>query len=426
MFSNKLVVLSFLVTLSMPNVVWAETVTPEVKQVEDWPVLYQGKALPDKSSPDVATESQGGPLTVDDDRTALTDRAAYWDSHGRGDLADKARAQLKQMDARQHVDGLSVSPENRVKPAAASVALSPDRIASLPGADKVKTQPSSDMGSQLPVVEQSVVQPKKPDAEEMARYWDARGRSDLAGQLRNQSVEKDALQQRPLLIAPQIVQRAIPDTPADAQLGAQQYTQSSDEKARYWEEHGRSDLAGQLRQKLAEGEHFPKETARVTREPVPHESVARSDRTALEDSLLKNPGSLQTRLDLAQVYRGAGEMAKARLQIDSVLAERPDLPEALFASAQLYAQQRLWPETLYTLEKVLPVSRSADMARLQKTAWAHVQIDRADALARQGRNQEAEVLLRRVAAELAVNENQNVLPEPPPLWKNDGKAPRMP
>ncbi|MDP1941213.1 MAG: hypothetical protein Q8K54_11295, partial [Gallionella sp.] len=88
------------------------------------------------------------------------------------------------------------------------------------------------------------------------------------------------------------------------------------------------------------------------------------------------------------------------------------------ASAQLYATQRLWWETLHTLDKISPVSRTTEMGKLQKMAWAHVQIDRADALVRQGNNAEAELLLRQVAAELAVNYNQTRQPEPPPLWKS--------
>jgi hypothetical protein len=71
---------------------------------------------------------------------------------------------------------------------------------------------------------------------------------------------------------------------------------------------------------------------------------------------------------------------------------------------------------LYALEKISPVSRSDEMGKLQKTAWAHVQIDRADALVRQGNNREAEVLLRQVAVELAVNDTLRAQPETPALW----------
>jgi uncharacterized protein HemY len=147
-------------------------------------------------------------------------------------------------------------------------------------------------------------------------------------------------------------------------------------------------------------------------------------RSALEDSLLRNPDSLKSRLDLGQIYRSTGEISRARAQIDSVLSVNPDLPEAIFASAQVYSDQHLWWETLHTLEKISPASRTGEMARLQKTAWAHVQIDRADALVRQGNNADAEVLLRRVAVELAVNYNQEIQPEPPELWKNEPRGRR--
>lgn len=200
--------------------------------------------------------------------------------------------------------------------------------------------------------------------------------------------------------------------------------QSLDENAQYWESRGRTDLAEQIRQQLQRSS-LPEnrvERAGVLRHDsekiVNNQSVEKS---SLEDSLLKNPNNLKARLDLAQIYRSTGELSKARSLIESVLASHPDMPEALLASALLFAEQHLWPETLFVLEKVAPVARNAEMAKLQKMAWAHVQLDRADALLRRGDNIEAELLLRRIAAELAINSRQQALPEPPALWNS---APR--
>jgi tetratricopeptide (TPR) repeat protein len=224
---------------------------------------------------------------------------------------------------------------------------------------------------------------------------------------------------------------AQPAAGGDAPSGAPDRTQAVatpsrqelNERAQYWEARGRSDLAVQIRQKLQVLEAAPISdgSARPGRETGNGVGSGTNNaaRSALEDSLLRNPDSLKSRLDLGQIYRSTGEISKARAQIDSVLSVNPDLPEAIFASAQVYADQRLWWETLHALEKISPASRTNEMARLQKMAWAHVQIDRADALVRQGNNADAEVLLRRVAVELAVNYNQEMQPEPPALWKNE-------
>lgn len=354
------------------------------------------------SSP--ATPAPGGQLTVEHNPAALTERAAYWESHGRRDLADKIRKQLEQMHPKQaktvNTGQIIMSTDSR--PLAQDDALNDAK-------------------------------PPAPDANETAKYWAAHGRSDLADNMRAPSAKPAATERHDINVPIErqtvtlpVVNDVQPAT--SAQAVAQPSAQELNERAQYWETHGRSDLAVQIRQKLQlmETDQLTSAASRTSRGTGRHaegsgESAAR---TALEDSLLKNPNSLKTRLDLAKIYLAAGEIAKARMQIDSVLTASPDLPEAIFASAQLYAAQRLWPETLYALEKVSPVSRTEEMAQLQKTAWAHMQIDRADALVRQGKNQEAELLLRRVATELAISNNQSVPPEPPALWKNEISVPR--
>jgi tetratricopeptide (TPR) repeat protein len=207
--------------------------------------------------------------------------------------------------------------------------------------------------------------------------------------------------------------------------------QEMDKQARYWQERGREDLAGEIQQKLQTlqtaqpARALPAASAGAIQQPparLDNGAPAIALRPALETSLQNAPDSPDTRMHLAQIYRSAGEFHKARTQIESVLAARPDLPAALYASAQLYADQRLWREALDTLERISPVSRTQEMANLQKMAWAHIQLDRAEALVKQGRDAEAKVLLRRVALELSIDVDQPLQGEPPPLWKPQADA----
>jgi len=326
--------------------------------------------------PEVVDESvgRGGSLLINrkPSQQELIDRAAYWDSRGRSDLANNIRKQLtltepKQFDSPDNAASSgrsSANFTNAVKPAAAVTPVRSETIVSSPAAvvDRVTDQPAAggDAPSGAPDRTQAVATPSRQELNERAQYWEARGRSDLAVQIRQ---KLQVLEAAPV----------------------------SDGSVRPGRETGNGVGSG----------------------------TNNAARSALEDSLLRNPGSLKSRLDLGQIYRSTGEISKARAQIDSVLSVNPDLPEAIFASAQVYSDQRLWWETLHALEKISPASRTNEMARLQKMAWAHVQIDRADALVRQGNNADAEVLLKRVAVELAVNYNQEMQPEPPALWKNE-------
>jgi FimV-like protein len=379
--------------------------------------------------------TQGGPLLSDANPSTqeLLDRAKYWDQRGRSDLAEKLRRQVK--------SAAPTLPAARIEPTERQITRSAPATAEA----GMPAQPGA--------------KPSSHELLERSKYWEVRGRTDLAEKLSAQAavtkqVEVKAVSEKTVLTGPAgmenqvsaqektgaklsgqtgraeyvVNQSSVPDAVAAVapasrmQVAAREKTpaaptrQELDDKAQYWAARGRPDLADQLRSKLQQMEP----ASRTSREPGIR-AVARNQdeaRSALEDSLLKNPNSMKSRLDLAQIYRSIGEFVKARELINSVLATSPDLPDALFASAQLYADQRLWWETLHTLEKVSPVSRTVEMGRLQKIAWAHVQIDRADALVRQGDNAAAELLLRQVAAELVVSYNQTILPEPPPLWKS--------
>lgn len=286
-----------------------------------------------------------------------------------------------------------------------------------------------------------------------AEYWESRGRSDLADKARSQlkpteskrstvfvrEISEPTRENIPVTRAPDEVKyrdrlAVFPSARSQAKPEAESLTtskptrQALDDRAQYWESRGRNDLAEQIRQKLQLSEAAPttgtmQGMGRTTSQAAMFAESQRNHnqdaaQSALEDSLLRNPGSLTTRLNLAQIYTEIGELAKARIQVESVLVSNPDLPEALYVSAKLYAAQRLWWDTLRILEKVSASSRTTEMAALQKKAWAHVQIDRADALVRQGRNEEAQILLRQVAVALEINFNQTQLAEPPPLWQN--------
>lgn len=264
-------------------------------------------------------------------------------------------------------------------------------------------------------------QPTPQELEARAQYWESHGRSDLAAKLRSQI--KPA--QRPAVVAPPRPAapppaHLTPSAPAQAPMPVGTTREMLVDQAQYWEAHGRDDLAQQIKQKLQDLGPPPLDNTAPAR---PQTANGVGVQSALEASLLKNPNSVNTRLDLVQIYRSTGELDKARAQVESALAASPDSPPALFLSAQLYADQRQWRATLDTLERVAPASRTSEMARLQKTAWAHVQLDRADALVKEGHNAEAEVLLRRVALELSIDASQPQLAEPPPLWKPQSERP---
>lgn len=282
--------------------------------------------------------------------------------------------------------------------------------------------------------------PTAQQLQERAQYWESHGRSDIAAQIRARLSYQPARNTVvPAVIAPAPAPRfrsvniaPLAESVVAASSAPSSSSSSSQELARqaqYWEAHGRDDLASQIRQKLQQLSPAPAAAPARSLAVVPlpvSNSLNQPDATshqALENSLQHAPDSLDSRLDLAQVYRGTGNSAKARALIDGVLANEPHHPAALFASAQLYADQRQWRSSLDTLEKVRPAARTPEMANLQKIAWAHVQLDRADTLVQLGRGAEARLLLRRIALELSIATDQTSLAEPPPLWKPEHTRP---
>lgn len=192
--------------------------------------------------------------------------------------------------------------------------------------------------------------PSRQELLDRARYWEDHGRKDIAERLRLQTGEEAA---------------AARDAPTRSSVETDSSMQGQDEGTSYWEAKGRSDLAEKLRQKQrpVQTGDLLSQPLKGERTPITRSQEAKRRKTtlmSLEDSQLEpdNPG----------------------VQSDS------------------------------------PATRNQKLARLQKMAWAHVQIDRAEVLVRQGRNAEAELLLRQVALELSINTNQLRMAEWPLLW----------
>ncbi|MDE2429359.1 MAG: tetratricopeptide repeat protein, partial [Burkholderiales bacterium] len=120
--------------------------------------------------------------------------------------------------------------------------------------------------------------------------------------------------------------------------------------------------------------------------------------TALEDAMLAAPNNVWIRLELARLYQRRNMPAQARSLLSGLLSAEPPLPDALYVSAMLSAEQQLWWEGMQTLEKIPEKARTKDMAALQKTMWIHVQMDRANVFAQQGNQRQANDILRQVEA----------------------------
>jgi len=333
------------------------------------------------------------------------EQAKYWAARGRDDLAEQAKTQSEQSDT-PFKGGIRTSRADvQVKNAAPGRLLTGDV--------------SSDSDTPLP----------KLNPDEQAKYWAARGRDDLAEQAKAGSeqsgVPVKGIEASRTLRAKQRDEKVLVRGVERGASFAQPASQELNGDAEYWAARGRDDLADALKLRMAVARRDSVRVLPAAQTVTQNKSNQRENKSALEDALLKNPSGIKARLDLADIYRQTGELERASVLIDGVLAGNPDLAEALYARARLYAEQSLWREVLWVLEKVSPASRNGEMAKLQKTAWAHVQIDRADVLVRQGDHLEAQVLLRQVARELALNTKQRMQPESPALWKNGVKTKGM-
>lgn len=121
-----------------------------------------------------------------------------------------------------------------------------------------------------------------------------------------------------------------------------------------------------------------------------------SAQSALEAGLLAAPNDPWVRVDLAKLYQRQGRMAEARSLIDGLVQTYPDMPDALYASALLSADQQQWWDAITTLERIPENSRTREMGLFQKRVWVHVQCDRATVLGRQGQVRAAREVLQKV------------------------------
>lgn len=112
-------------------------------------------------------------------------------------------------------------------------------------------------------------------------------------------------------------------------------------------------------------------------------------RSLFEDALAGNPDDPWLRLDLARVYVRQGAIASARSMMDGLLAERPDMTDALYAGALLAEQTQDWSLGLQRLERIPPAQRTAAMTTLQHRLWVGQQVALATRMVREGRRAQA-------------------------------------
>ncbi|RQS69216.1 cellulose synthase [Burkholderia sp. Bp8963] len=132
------------------------------------------------------------------------------------------------------------------------------------------------------------------------------------------------------------------------------------------------------------------------------EADARGDlgtaRSLFEDALAGTPNDPWLRLDLARVYVRQGAIASARSMMDGLLAEHPDMPDALYASALLAEQTHDWSIGLQRLERVPAEQRTAAMTTLQHRLWVGQQVALATRMAQHGQRAQAIGVLRETEA----------------------------
>ncbi|RZL86156.1 MAG: tetratricopeptide repeat protein [Variovorax sp.] len=144
----------------------------------------------------------------------------------------------------------------------------------------------------------------------------------------------------------------------------------------------------------------------------------------LEDAMLAAPDSPWVRLDLANIYRRQGLMAQARGVMDGLLMSRPDMPDALYASALLASDAGDPAAGLQYLDRIPAASRTRDMTQLQRRLWAAGQAQQAQALARQGQTQQARNLLAQTESALGNDMPPELFGQLAGAYADIGDAPR--
>lgn len=113
----------------------------------------------------------------------------------------------------------------------------------------------------------------------------------------------------------------------------------------------------------------------------------------LREALVADPEGTWPRLDLARLYLRQGRRTEARNLIDGLPTQGPRRGEAAHIRALVAAGEQDWYDGLMWLEQVPEDERSDDMAALQQRLWVRYQAERAAAIARRGRREEALALL---------------------------------
>ncbi|WP_225784867.1 cellulose biosynthesis protein BcsC [Xenophilus sp. Marseille-Q4582] len=151
--------------------------------------------------------------------------------------------------------------------------------------------------------------------------------------------------------------------------------------------------------------------------------VAGSQRL-LEDAMLQNPDDPWLRLDLAQIYRRAGQLPQARSVMDGLLMSQPNMPDVLFASALLAADAGDGAAGLEYLERIPAASRTREMRDLQRRLYVQTQSQRALALARQGQAAAARAVLAAAESALGRDMTSDIWGPLAEAYAEVGDAPR--
>ena len=111
--------------------------------------------------------------------------------------------------------------------------------------------------------------------------------------------------------------------------------------------------------------------------------------TRLEVALMLDPADPWVRLALARQYQRLGDPGRAQTMLEALLTIQPKLPEALHARALLYAEQKMWPEALATIERIPVPARNANILDDLRRISVNLQVRRAQQLYAQGNLRQA-------------------------------------
>lgn len=114
---------------------------------------------------------------------------------------------------------------------------------------------------------------------------------------------------------------------------------------------------------------------------------------ALEEAVRLDPANPWARFDLARLYAAAGDAERGRALFDPPMQKRPVDPDAAYALALYLSGIDRDSEALATLERIPRAARSPGMTGLQRRLWFSVQSQRAAAMSKAGRPDDARRVL---------------------------------